>query len=69
MFAFIKRWLAKREAEKQRRILIFDRNRWLAEKLVPEIYGEKLDVNTTLTIDIGDALAKAREKVAGRKED
>lgn len=36
--------------------------KWLASKLFPRVYGERLDVNLTAPIDLGAALAEARAR-------
>ncbi len=38
--------------------------RWLASKRKPAVYGDRLDVNVTQTVDIGQALADARSRAA-----
>lgn len=35
---------------------------WLASKVLPKEYGDRLDVNVTQTIDIGSALTEARAR-------
>lgn len=38
-------------------------NQWLAEKIIPETYGTRIDVNVHKTIDIRAVLADARARV------
>lgn len=40
-----------------------DFRRWLAGKMRPETYGERLDVSVTGSISVNDALAEARARV------
>jgi hypothetical protein len=54
--------VARTEPDVNRARLIIDTQRWLASKLIPKVYGEKLDINVTQTIDIGSALAEARSR-------
>jgi len=54
--------VARTEPDVNRARLIIDTQRWLASKLMPRVYGEKLDINVTQTIDIGSALAEARSR-------
>ena len=37
--------------------------RWYASKITPKIYGDRIDLNVTQTIDIGSALTEARNRV------
>lgn len=54
--------VARTEPDVNRARLIIDTQRWMASKLVPKVYGDKLDINVTQTIDIGSALAEARSR-------
>jgi len=46
----------------QRARLFSDNSKWLLSKRKPQIYGDRLDVNISQTIDIGSALAEARKR-------
>lgn len=39
-----------------------DARKWVASKLRPTVYGDRLDVNLTQTVDIGGALQEARNR-------
>lgn len=41
-----------------------DIRRWLASKLQPRTYGDKLDLNVNATVDIGSALLEARKRAS-----
>lgn len=43
-----------------------DNIKWKAGKYNPQVFGERLEVNATVTIDIGNALAEARNRAALR---
>lgn len=58
--------VARNEPDVNRARLIIDTDKWLASKLIPKVYGDKLDVNVNATIDIGDALAAARARATLR---
>lgn len=58
--------VARTEPDVNRARLIIDTDKWLASKLIPKVYGDKLDVNITQTIDIGSALQEARSRAALR---
>ncbi|QMP18238.1 clamp-loader subunit [Ralstonia phage RpY1] len=40
-----------------------DVRKWIASKLLPKKYGERIDLNVTQTIDIGEALREARSRI------
>lgn len=42
--------------------LLSDNIKWVAGKYNPRLFGEKIDVNISQTIDIGSALAEARAR-------
>jgi hypothetical protein len=42
-----------------------DTRKWIASKLNPRVYGDRLDVNVNQTIDIGSALTEARQRAVG----
>lgn len=58
--------VAANEPDVNRARLIIDTDKWLASKLIPKVYGDKLDVNVNATIDISEALAAARARVVSR---
>lgn len=58
--------VARTEPDVNRAALIIKTDQWLASKLIPKIYGDKLELNTNVTIDIGGALAEARARGALR---
>lgn len=51
-------------SDQQRLANVLKHRHWMASKLIPKVYGDKLDVNVTQTIDIGSALAEARARAA-----
>lgn len=55
--------VARTEPDVNRARLIIDTDKWLASKLIPKVYGDRLDVNVTATIDISDARQLARQRV------
>lgn len=40
-----------------------DTRKWVASKMAPKRYGEKLEVDGTVTVDISAAIQQARERV------
>lgn len=46
----------------QRARLKSDNAKWLLSKRKPSIYGDKVDIHVSQTIDIGSALAEARKR-------
>lgn len=58
--------VARTEPDVNRAALIIKTDQWLASKLIPKVYGDRLDLNITQTIDIGSALAEARNRAALR---
>lgn len=40
-----------------------DVRKWIASKLLPKKYGERIDLNVTQTIDIGEALREAKARI------
>lgn len=56
------REVAENEPDVQRAKLIIDTDKWLASKLIPHVYGERLDINVTSTVNITDALSEARNR-------
>jgi hypothetical protein len=58
--------VARNEPDINRAKVIIDTDKWLASKLISRVYGDKLDVNVTTTIDLAGALAEAKERAALR---
>ena len=50
------------EMDVQRARLKSDNAKWLLSKRKPTIYGDKVDIHVSQTIDIGDALREARAR-------
>ncbi|MEA1078650.1 hypothetical protein U8M15_27525, partial [Klebsiella pneumoniae] len=40
-----------------------DVRKWIASKMLPKKYGERIDLNVTQTIDVSDALKEARARM------
>lgn len=55
--------IAERTPDVQRARLMCDNRKWAASKLVPHVYGDRLDVNVTQTVDIRGALERATARV------
>jgi hypothetical protein len=53
---------AREEPDVNRARLIIDTDKWLASKLAPKVYGDKLDLTIEHRLDIGEALAAARAR-------
>lgn len=51
------------ELEPARARNMVDARRWLASKLRPQVYGDRLDVNVQQSVDISVALKEARSRV------
>lgn len=58
--------IARDTVDVQRAKLMSDNIKWKAGKYNPQVFGERLEVNATVTIDIGNALAEARNRAALR---
>lgn len=58
--------IAQNEPDVQRARLLSDNVKWAAARIKPRAYGDRLDLNITQTIDIGSALAEARNRAALR---
>lgn len=58
--------IAKNEPDVQRAKLRSDNIKWKAGKYNPQTFGDRLEVNATVTIDIGNALAEARNRALVR---
>lgn len=52
----------KDEVDVQRARLKSDNAKWLLSKRKPSVYGDKVDIHVTQTIDIGSALSEARAR-------
>lgn len=54
--------IADNEADAQKARNRIQARQWYAGKILPREYGDRMDINVTQTIDIGDALAQARAR-------
>lgn len=54
--------IADTEPDPQRAKVRTDVRRWLASKFLPALYGDKLDLSITRTVDIRDVMAEARNR-------
>lgn len=54
---------AREEQDVNRAKLLIDTDKWLASKLIPKVYGDRIDVNVSGHIDIGSALEEAKARV------
>ena len=61
--------IATTEPDVQRARLICENRKWLASKLIPHVYGDKLDVTVTNKVDASDAMAAAKTRVLRRMRD
>lgn len=52
----------KEETDVQRARLKSDNIKWLLSKRHPQVYGDKVDIHVSQTIDIGAALAEAKKR-------
>jgi len=50
------------EPDVQRLALMQRHYHWKAGKLIPKVYGDKLDLNVSTTVDLAGALAEAKER-------
>jgi hypothetical protein len=60
--------VARTEPDVNRARLIVDGIKWRASKLIPKVYGDKLDVTVEHRLDIGEALAAARARATLRPQ-
>jgi len=58
--------VARTEPDVNRARLIVDSIKWRASKMIPKVYGDKLDVTVEHRLDIGEALAAARARATLR---
>jgi len=58
--------VARTEPDVNRARLIVDGIKWRASKLIPKVYGDKLDITLEHRLDIGGALAEARARATLR---
>lgn len=56
--------ISDEEQDLMRAKLQIDTRRWIASKMNPSRYGDRIDVHTTHTLDISDRLLAARRRVA-----
>lgn len=54
--------LMRTEADVNRLRLLAEHRRWKASKLISKVYGDRLDVNVTQTVDLAGALAEAEAR-------
>jgi len=55
--------IADTEPDSIRARNMIDVRRWMASKLMPRTYGDRLDVNVTGTVDLTAAMAEARNRL------
>ncbi len=55
---------AKDKFELDKAIAYTKASQWMAEKIIPKTYGQRMEVNTNTTIDIRGVLALANARVA-----
>jgi len=58
--------VARTEPDVNRAALIIKTDQWLASKLIPKVFGDRIDLNVNQVIDIGSALAEAHARRALR---
>lgn len=58
--------IVRTEEDVQRARLMCDNIKWTAARIKPKTYGDKLDLNVHQVIDIGGALAEARNRAVVR---
>jgi hypothetical protein len=58
-------WVANGENIRRAQLRI-DARKWMAGKLRPKKYGEKLDIDGTLTHEAGDSIKALMDAVNGR---
>lgn len=56
--------IADTEEDANRARVMIDARKWYASKLKPKVYGDKLDVAVSHTLDLTNALAEARGRLA-----
>jgi hypothetical protein len=56
--------IADTEADANRARVMIDARKWYASKLKPKVYGDKLDVAVSHTLDLTSALDEARGRLA-----
>lgn len=61
--------VATTEPDVQRARLICENRKWLASKLIPTVYGDKLDVTVTNKVDASEALAAAKARTLRHMRD
>jgi hypothetical protein len=61
--------IADEMVDVQRARLKSDNAKWLLSKRKPSVYGDKVDIHVSQTIDIGSALAEARKRALPTAED
>ena len=53
---------SKRSDMLEHRKLRIDARKWLAAKLLPKVYGDKLDVNVSGELQLAERISKARKR-------
>jgi hypothetical protein len=54
--------IADEDPDPHRARIRIDTRKWIASKMNPKLYGEKLDVNVNQTVDIASILTEARAR-------
>lgn len=55
--------IADNEPDPQRARVMVDARKWIASKIRPEKYGDRIDLNITQAVDISKALSDAKQRV------
>lgn len=55
--------IADTEPDPQRARVMVDARRWWASKIMPQKYGERMELNITQTLDIAGALQDAKNRI------
>jgi hypothetical protein len=58
--------IARTEPDVQRARLMSDNIKWIAARIRPRLYGDKLDLNVTANVSIAEAMAAAKARVTLR---
>lgn len=56
--------IADTEEDANRARVMIDARKWYASKLKPKVYGDRIDVAVSHTLDLSDALNEARNRLA-----
>ncbi len=60
--------IADTEPDAQRARNRIDARKWVASKMQPQVYGDRLDLNVTSVVDIGAALSEAQSRVLKNRQ-